>query len=94
MTQEELLSEKIFIDLFNKNHFERIKEENKLFLEAKKLGIEKQFNKTLKQYEKLLSEKISIIDNINLPKCNYDIENYDMGKYICTINGIVDSKTD
>lgn len=94
MTQEELLSEKTFIDLFNKSQFERIKEENRLFLEAKKLGIEKQFNKTLKSYEKLLSEKISISDNVKLPKSSYDIENYDMGKYICTINGIIDSKTD
>ena len=94
MTQEEILSEKTFIELFNKNEFERIKEENRLFLEAKKLGVEKQFNKTLKKYEKLFSEKISVKDNVKLPKCSYDIENYDMGKYICTINGITDSKTD
>ena len=54
MTQEELLSEKIFIDLFNKNQFERIKEENKLFLEAKNEMI----NKNLDSVEKSIDHHL------------------------------------
>ena len=90
MTQEELLSEKTFRNLFEKSEYERIEEENKLYIESKKLGIEKQFNKTLKKYEKMYNTKISIEENMNLPKCKYDIETYDMGSYVCNINGITD----
>ena len=37
-----------------------------------------------------MKQKISIDGNLNLPKCKYDIEDYDMGNYICDINGIKD----
>jgi uncharacterized protein (DUF927 family) len=34
--------------------------------------------------------KISIDNDLKLPKCKYDIESYNMGNYTCTINGITD----
>ena len=90
MTEKELLSKQVFIDLFNKSEIDKIEREDELFLEAKRLGIEKRFKETLKKYESLLKNKISLDDKLNLPKCKYDIENYDMGNYTCTINGITD----
>ena len=41
MTEKELLSKKTFIDLFKKNELDRIEREDELFIEARKLGIEK-----------------------------------------------------
>ena len=90
MTQEELLSKDVFIDLFSRSEIERIELEDKLFIEAKKLGIEKRFKESLKKYEKLLNEKIKLDENSKLPKCKYDIENYNWGSYTCGINGITD----
>ena len=90
MSEEELLSKKTFINLLNMSEIDRIEQEDKLFIEAKKLGIEKRFKETLKKYEKLLNEKISLDNSSKLPKCSYDIENYNMGGYTCTINGITD----
>ena len=90
MTEKELLSKETFIDLFNKNEIDRIEREDELFIEAKKLGIEKRFKESLKKYQSLLKEKISINEKLNLPKCKYEIENYNMGNYTCTINGITD----
>ncbi|MBR1653659.1 MAG: DUF927 domain-containing protein [Clostridia bacterium] len=91
MTQEELLSKDVFIDLFNKSEIDRIEQEDKLFIEAKKLGIEKRFKDSLKKYEKLLIEKIKLDDTTKLPKCKYDIvENFNWGSYTCGINGITD----
>lgn len=94
MTEEELLCKETFIELFSKNEIDKIEYESKLLLEAKKLGIEKDFKSYLKKYEKVLANKIVLDNTLKLPKCNYNIENYDMGKYICTINGIIDSKSD
>ena len=93
MTEEELFSRQTFINLFNMNELDRIDQESKLHLIAKKFNVEKEFKKVLKQYEKVLKQKISLEDN-KLPKSSYNIENYNMGKYICTVNGIIDSKTD
>ena len=90
MTEKELFSKKIFIDLLNMNEIERIEREDELFIEAKKLGVEKRFKESLKKYKALLSKKISTDNQLDLPKCKYDIENYDMGNYTCTINGITD----
>ena len=90
MTEKELLSKATFIDLFSKDEIDRIEREDELFLEAKKLGIEKRFKETLKKYEMLLKEKIRLDDKLKLPKCKYNIENYEMGNYTCTINGIID----
>lgn len=90
MTERELLSKKTFIDLLNMNEIDKIDRENELFLEAKRLGLEKRFKETLKKYQAVVKQKISIDGNMNLPKCKYDIENYDMGNYICDINGIKD----
>jgi uncharacterized protein (DUF927 family) len=89
MTQEELFKRETFINLFNKKDLDRTDEENKLYLIAKKYGVEKEFKKTIKQYEKVLKEKISLEEN-KLPKCKYDIDNYDWGNYTCNINGITD----
>lgn len=94
MTEEELLSKETFINLFSKNEIERIEQENKLYLQAKELGVLKQFKSSLKKYEELLKDKIVLDNSLKLPKCDYDIENYNMGKYICNINGITDSKSD
>lgn len=90
MTEKELLSKTTFIDLFSKNEIDRIEREDELFLEAKRLGIEKRFKETLKKYQALLKEKISIDEELKLPKCKYNIENYDMGSYTCTSKGITD----
>ena len=89
MTQEELFDRKTFINLLNKKDLDRTDEENKLYLIAKKFGVEKEFKKTVKQYEKSLKQKMSFDDN-KLPKCSYDIENYNMGEYDCSVNGITD----
>lgn len=90
MSEEELLSKKTFISLLNMSDIDKIEMEDKLFIEAKKLGIEKRFKESLKKYKSLLSEKISIDNDLKLPKCKYDIENYNMGNYTCTIDGITD----
>ena len=43
MTQEELFDRKTFINLLNKKDLDRTDEENKLYLIAKKFGLEKEF---------------------------------------------------
>lgn len=90
MTEQELLAKETFINLFEKDGINRIEQEDKLFLEAKKLGIEKRFKESLRKYESLLKEKINIEDSLKLPKCKYEIENFEMGNYTCTIKGITD----
>ena len=90
MTEKELFDKQIFIDLFKMNEIDRIQREDELFIEARKLGVEKRFKESLKKYDKLLNDKIPIGDNLNLPKCKYEIENFDMGSYTCNINGITD----
>ena len=91
MTQEELFKRETFINLFNKKNLDYTDEENRLYLIAKKYGVEKEFKKTIKQYEKILKEKIPLEEN-NLPKCKYDIQNYNWGKYTCNLNGITDKE--
>ena len=90
MTEKELLSKQTFIDLLSKNEIDRIEREDELFIEAKRLGIEKRFKESLKKYKDLLSQKMDIDNDLNLPKCKYNIENYNMGNYSCTTNGITD----
>lgn len=90
MTQEELFDKKIFIELFEMSEFDRIGREDQLFLEAKKLGVEKRFKESLEKYRKVLEKKIKISEDLELPKCKYDISNYDMGNYTCTKDGITD----
>lgn len=90
MTEKELLSKSTFINLFNKNEIDRIECEDELFVEAKKLGVEKRFKESLKKYGALLKNKIPLDNSLKLPKCKYAIENYNMGNYTCTINGITD----
>lgn len=94
MTEKELFSKKTFIDLFGMNDIDRLEREDELFIEAKRMGVEKRFKDSLKKYGKLLSDKIKIGENTKLPKCKYNVEDYSFGKYICTAHGIVDSKTD
>lgn len=90
MSEKELFDKETFIDLFKMNDIDRIEREDYLFIEARKLGVEKQFKESLKKYDKLLNDKIPIGDNLKLPKCKYDIESYNMGNYTCNINGITD----
>lgn len=90
MNEKELLSKKTFINLFKLPEIDKIEKKNELILEAKKLGIEKLFKSTLKEYEKLLNEKIGLENDIKLPKSKYKIDDYNMGDYSCTINGILD----
>ena len=90
MTEKELLSKQTFIDLLSKNEIDRIEREDELFIEAKRLGIEKRFKESLKKYKDLLSQKMDIDNDLKLPKCKYNIENYNMGNYSCTTNGITD----
>ena len=90
MEEKDLFSKETFINLFNLNEFDRIEQEDKLFIEAKKLGVEKRFKESLKKYQGLLKEKIPIDDNSKLPQCKYDISNFTWGNYSCNINGITD----
>lgn len=90
MTEKELFSKKTFIDLFKMSEIDRIEREDELFFEAKRLNVEKRFKESLKKYSSLLNDKMSIGENLKLPKCKYDIENYNMGNYTCNINGITD----
>lgn len=90
MTEEELFNKNTFIKLFNKNEIDRVEEEDKLFLIAKKLGVEKRFKESLKKYKEILNKKIAMESESKLPKCNYDIDNYNFGNYTCTIDGITD----
>ena len=91
MTEKELFSKDTFIDLFKMNEIERIEREDELFIQARKLGVEKRFKESLKKYEKLLKDKIQISDNGKLPQCKkYEIDNYNWGNYTCNNNGITD----
>ena len=90
MTEEKLFSKNTFIELFSKNELERIEDEDKLFIEARKLGVEKRFKESLNKYEKLLKPKIAINDDNKLPKCKYEIDNFNWGNYTCNVNGITD----
>ena len=88
MTQEELFSKETFITLLNKSEVDKIAFRDKLLIQAKNFGLEKEFKDSLKKYEKALKNKISLEEKIDLPKCKYNIENYNMGEYRCTIDGI------
>lgn len=90
MNEKDLFSKETFMNLFSLNDIERIEQEDKLFIEAKKLGMEKRFKESLKKYQSLLKEKISIDENNKLPACKYEIDNYKWGNYTCTIDGITD----
>ena len=90
MSEKELFDKSTFINLFKMNEIDRIQREDELFIEAKKFNAEKRFKESLKKYKKLFNNKISIDENLKLPKCQYNIENYNMDSYICNINGIVD----
>ena len=89
MTEEELFKSETFTNLISLNEFDRIAKEDELFVIARKLGVEKRFKESLKKYEKISKEKISI-DNAGLPNCKYDISKFDFGSYKCDVNGIVD----
>ena len=90
MDEKELFSKKTFIDLFNKKGVDRLEREDELLIQARNLNVEKKFKDSLKKYAKLLDDKISIGENLNLPYCKYDIQDYNMGNYTCNINGITD----
>ena len=90
MSEQELFSKETFINLFKLSEIDRIERQTFLTIEAKKLGVDKLFKENLKKYEKLLNEKIVLQQDVKLPKSKYDIEFYNMGDYVCTINGIVD----
>lgn len=90
MTEKQLLSKQTFINLFGMNEVDRIEREDELFIEAKRLGLEKRFKETLKKYEGLLKNKIKLDNDVKLPKSKYEIESYNMGNYTCNINGITD----
>lgn len=89
MSENDLLSKNTFIELFNLSGIDRLEREDYLFIQAKKLGIEKRFKESLKKYGEILGSKISINTN-NLPKCKYDIESFDFGSYVCDGEGITD----
>lgn len=92
MDEQQLFSKETFIELFKLSDIDRIARKDELFLEAKKKGLEKEFKKSLKEYEKIFSEKIPLVQESKLPKCKYEIENYNMGNYTCTIDGIRDKQ--
>ena len=90
MTEEQLFAKETFVDLLKLEEIDRIEREDKLFIEARKLGVEKRFKESLKRYTSLRKEKITLDNSLKLPKCKYDIKNYNMGNYTCTMNGITD----
>lgn len=90
MKEQELFSKKTFIDLLSKNEFDRIEEEDKLFIEAKKLGLDKKFSESLKKYEAIFKNKMSIGKETKLPECKYDLSNYNFGLYDISKSGITD----
>ena len=92
MTKEELLDEQTFIDLFQLKPLEQVKRENELFLEAEKLGIKSQYKTALRQYKQLLKKNIVVCNPLDLPDCKYDLSNYNMGNYNCTLDGITDKQ--
>lgn len=92
MNEEQLLSEETFTALFKLDPLEQIKKENELFLESRRLGVSNQFKSSLKKYKEIFKSKFKIGAELDLPKCSYDISNYNMGQYTCTINGITDSQ--
>ena len=57
MSEKELLSKNTFISLFNMNELDRLEREDELFIEARKLGIEKRFKESLKKYKELLKNQ-------------------------------------
>lgn len=94
MSEEELLAKETFYNLFTLQGVERIEKENELYLIAKKLKVLKKYNENLKKFEKMFKEKMVLEEKSQMPKCKYDIENMNTGKYIVTINGITSSKND
>lgn len=90
MSEEKLFSKETFYELFSKHDIERIEFEDKLYIEARKLGLEKKFRESLKKYEKTFKEKIGMQNEVVLPKSKYDIEKYNFGEYTCLGNGITD----
>lgn len=94
MTEETILAKETFIELFNMNEIDKIERENELYLQAKKLGILKKYNENFKKFEKIFKDKILLEAKTTLPKCKYEIEKYETGKYVCKIDGITDSKSD
>ena len=90
MDEKKLLAKETFFELLKLNGADRIAKEDELFLEAKRLGVEKRFKESLKKYQSIGKEKIPITEQLDLPYCKYDISKYDMGSYTCTANGITD----
>jgi uncharacterized protein (DUF927 family) len=90
LDEKKLFSKETFMNLLSLNEIDRIEQEDKLYIEARKLGVEKRFKESLKKYQSLLKEKIPIDDNSKLPQCKYDISNFTWGNYTCSINGITD----
>lgn len=90
MSEEQLFDKDTFINLFNKNEIDRIEEEDRLFIQARKLGVEKRFKESLKKYQSILNKKIAMESKTKLPHCQYEIDNYTWGNYTCTIDGITD----
>ena len=90
MDEKTLFNKQTFIDLYNMGEIDRLEREDELFIEAKRLGVEKRFKESLKKYEKILGQKIKLDEKSKLPKSKYDIENYAWGNYTCGIDGITD----
>ena len=89
MEEKDLFDKSTFIDLIGSSEFDRIEKEDKLFIQARKLGVEKRFKESLARYEKILKEKIPT-NSVAFPKCKYDISNFNFGSYKCDGNGITD----
>ena len=74
MTIDEILSKETFIDLFKLSEVEQLEKENKLFAEAKKLGITRQFTSSLKKYKDLYGgKKIRFNGELDLNERKYNI---------------------
>lgn len=94
MTEEKLFAKETFIELFKMNEIDRLARQDELYLIAKSYGLANKFKESLKKYQEVLEDKLVFGEDLNLPKCKYDIEKYNMGKYICNKDGITDSKKD
>jgi uncharacterized protein (DUF927 family) len=94
MEAKELFNKKTFTDLFSIiDEFDREIEYSSLLAHAKEIKMEKQFKKLYEKFEKDINKNKMVFDNeLKLPKCKYDLSDYNMGKYRCTTKGIVDNQ--
>lgn len=88
-----LLEDETFIGLLAiTDEVERMKEETRLLMEAKTFGIQPEFKKLLKVWEKKLKATKMFVNNESLPPTKYDVQNFNFGIYKVDKDGITDNQ--